>query len=139
MQHSIGTRRLLVQKRDRLLRGDDRQLYSTAFGFTLYVIRDREGAIYPRPDHQLLTVPRDVLLRREWRVPKLAPELLRSALFAFSYFPAVDDYVVLVLNAIDPDRAKGQVFEHHVDCMLAPNEVGVTSWMNGVVVLRPDS
>jgi len=48
-------------------------------------------------------------------VSKLGTEFLRWLFLTLTYFPVVDYNVVFVRHAIDPDNAKGELLEVHLD------------------------
>ena len=74
-----------------------------------------QRAIGAGADHQPAASPRDVLVDRERGVPVRAAELPRGGLLPLADLPAVDDQVVIVGHAVDPDGTEGEAGESHAD------------------------
>jgi len=115
-----------IQQIDCLFSGKHSKLHVATPGLLLYVRADRQVAIHPRPDHQQLTMPRDLLSGREMGMPELIAELLGRTFLTLSYVPAVNYDVVVVFDSIDFDRPESEVFNHHSDRMLRPTRAAVT-------------
>src|SRR5439155_10689137 len=74
---------------------------------------DRQRAIGASADHQPATSPRDVLLGGERGVPVRAAELPGGSLLALADRLVVDDQVMVVGRAVNPDRTEGVAGELH--------------------------
>src|SRR6266702_8262241 len=79
------------------------------------LLHDRQRASCAGADHQPAVSPRDVLLGRERGVPVRAAEFPGGGLLALADLPAVNDQVVTVGHAVNPDRSEGVAGELHAD------------------------
>src|SRR5208283_4144847 len=100
---------------DRLRRGEDDEVDLAAAGLVPDLWHHWQRAVGAGADHQPAASPRDVLLGRERGVPVRAAELPRGGLLPLADLPAVDDQVVIVGHAVDPDRTEGVAGESHAD------------------------
>jgi hypothetical protein len=131
---------LLIQHRNCLLRRNHHELYFASLGFTHNIRVYGEPAVNPRPDHQTVTTPGDLLACRKRRMPELAAERLRRTFSALSYLPAVYDDVVVIFDPVDPDRSEGEVIKYHFERMVHLSGTSVTgaSWHeHGRALLEP--
>src|SRR5208283_3957502 len=122
---------------DRLRRGEDDEVDLAAAGLVPDLWHHWQRAVGAGADHQPAASPRDVLLGRERGVPVRAAELPRGGLLPLADLPAVDDQVVIVGHAVDPDRTEGVAGESHADAPLpAPGSYGRYRWPSSFVVVR---
>src|SRR5947207_11503567 len=106
-------------------RGQDDEVDLAAAGLVPDLRHHRQRAAGAAADHQPATSPRDVLGGRQWGVPVLAAELPRRGLLALADLPAVDDQVVIISHAVNPDGTEGVAGESHADApYLAPGSYG---------------
>ena len=82
-------------------------------GLLAYFVHHRQST-RTRTDHQAATLPRDPLFNGERSVTKIIAESLGGLLFPFVNFSAVDDYVMVVCNAINSDGSEGKRFKAHM-------------------------
>src|SRR5262249_6252984 len=100
---------------DRLRRGQDDEVDLAAAGLVPDLLHHRQRAVGAAADHQPAASPRDVLRDRQWGVPVLAAGLPRRGPLALADLPAVDDQVVVVGHAVDPDGTETVAGESHAD------------------------
>src|SRR6266567_1721393 len=115
VQDGIGVRASLGQRADRLCCGQDNQFDLAAAGLVPDLLHDRQRASRAGADHQPAASPRDVLLGRVRAVPVRAAELPGGGLLALADLPAVNDQVVTVGHAVNPDRSEGVAGELHAN------------------------
>ena len=125
VQDGVGVRSSPGQHADRLCCGQDDQVDLAAAGLVPDLLHDRQGAVGASTDHQPAASPRDVLLGGERGVPVRAAKLPGGGLLALADLPVVDDQVVVLGHAVDPDRSEAVAGELHADAPCpAPGSYG---------------
>ena len=111
MQDCICVLTSYLQQFESLGGRQDTQLNLTTPGFLLNFVHHRQST-RTRTDHQAATLPRDPLFNGERSVTKIIAESLGGLLFPFVNFSAVNDYVMVVCNAINSDGSEGKRFAY---------------------------
>src|SRR5215467_14574434 len=82
----------------------------TTLGFFFHFVHHRQSAC-SGADDQPSTFPRDLFLHRKWRVAEIVSKFLGGLLLTLADLPTIDEHVVLVSDAVDADRTKGERLE----------------------------
>ena len=114
VENGVGLVSVLLQGLDRFSRGKNEQLDSAALGFEFHFFHYRQSTMRPGADHQPPAFPGDRLLDGQRRVSELVSKLLRRLLRPLADLAAINDHVVLVGDAVDPNRTKGKLFDVHI-------------------------
>jgi len=102
-----------LQHLDRVDGRQDKQFDFVPLGFALYSLHDGQSTVCTTADDELVALPGDFLFYRERRVAELFSKFLRRFFLALTDFAAINDDIVFVRAAVDPDGAKTEFVEAH--------------------------
>src|SRR5215472_15041643 len=105
MKKGVGLLGALIQNFQGFFRWEDEQFNFAPLGLTFDLIHDWQCS-FACADYQTVTFPRDLFFLRERRVSEGFAELFGSSLLPFTHLASVNDHVIGVLNAIDPNPPK---------------------------------
>jgi len=115
-----------LQEPEGLAGRHDDQFDVAALSLSFDLLHDRQIAVGSGADHQPLALPGNLFFEGEGRMPELVAESLGRRLLAFTDPTAIDDDIVLVGAAVDPDGAEGEIAEVHMH-LLASRGSGTLS------------
>src|SRR6266851_4197332 len=93
----------LGQRLDRFVRRENHQFDFPAASLGFHLVHYRKRAIVSRAYYEAFALPGYLLLDRDRSVSELPPEFLRGLLLALANLAPLDNYIVLVRNAVNGD------------------------------------
>ena len=89
--------------------GQDKQFDFVTLGFALYSLHDGQSTVCTTADDELMALPGDLLFYRKRRVTELFTKFLRRLFLALADFAAINDDIMFVRAAIDPDGTEREL------------------------------
>ena len=82
-------------------------------GFSLHVVHHRESAVSAGANYQALALPRNSSLIESGVCLNASRNFLDAFFLPLADAFTIDHHIVLMSDAVDPDRAERKVFETH--------------------------
>jgi hypothetical protein len=112
-QNGVGVVGVLLQRLYRFSGRKNQQFDLAPLGFSLHVVHHRESAVSAGANYQALALPRNSSLIESGVCLNASRNFLDAFFLPLADVFTIDHHIVLMSDAVDPDRAESKVFETH--------------------------